>query len=287
MTNNTSDTSSTNEKRCEYCGSDKTYLAVTKAGTPYPKWNSNPFKEDSSICGRCYRNHLYHKALPPSHARRSIRIDRIAKRVCHKCDGKTSTQKNVSTSYDYHNWHRHPTINGKWLCARCHSNRINEPKKKFKTKEERYQYISKLFSATGNPQYGNHTLNVGRVYTEERNRRVSEAVKKWAKLHPEHYSRIGVLGALKARKMGLSGLPTGLEIIMKKALRKHKTSRNEWKNATASEVWKKDRFHNDYLKSKGYVVVRFWEREIEFEIDKCIKHIKKGIQAFKERNLNK
>jgi DNA mismatch endonuclease (patch repair protein) len=161
---------------------------------------------------------------------------------------------------------------------------------------------------------------------------VSEAVKKWAKLHPEHYSRIGVLGASKARKMGLSGLPTGLEIIMKKALRKHKiryvsqrrydigimdfylpegnialfvdggiwhadpriyeptdplffrfkTSRNEWKNATASEVWKKDRLHNNYLMSKGYNVIRFWEKEIEYEIDKCIKHIKKEIQAFKE-----
>ena len=70
--------------------------------------------------------------------------------------------------------------------------------------------------------YGNHTLNLGRVYTPDRNRRVSEAVKKWAKLHPEHYSRIGVLGALKARKMGLYRISTSLETIMEKALRKYK-----------------------------------------------------------------
>ncbi|MGH9953242.1 MAG: hypothetical protein ACRD5J_16615 [Nitrososphaeraceae archaeon] len=70
--------------------------------------------------------------------------------------------------------------------------------------------------------YGNHTLNLDRVYSPDRNRRVSEAAKKWARLHPEHYSRIGILGALKARKMGSSGLPTGLEIKMEKVLRKYK-----------------------------------------------------------------
>lgn len=70
--------------------------------------------------------------------------------------------------------------------------------------------------------YGNHTLNLGRVYTPDRNRRVYEAVKKWAKLHPEHYSKIGVLGALKARKMGFYGISTSIKAIMEKTLRKHK-----------------------------------------------------------------
>jgi hypothetical protein len=56
--------------------------------------------------------------------------------------------------------------------------------------------------------YGNHTLNLGRVYTKERNKKVSSAVKEWAKTHREHYYRIGVLGALKARSLGLSGKPT-------------------------------------------------------------------------------
>jgi DNA mismatch endonuclease, patch repair protein len=334
MMNNPS--SNTDEKKCEYCGANKTYIAVTKKGTPYPKWNSNPFKENTLICGKCYKNLLYHKALPPIHVRRSIRVDRIAKRVCHNCGGKTTTQKSKTSPRHYHIWHRHPTVIGKWLCGKCHANWINEPKKKFKTKEERYQYLSELFTGTGNPQYGNHTLNIGRVYTEERNRRVSEAVKEWAKTHREHYRKIGVLGALKARKMGLYRIPTGLEIIMKKVLRKHKiryvaqynygigimdfylqegnialfvdggiwhadprlydpedilffkfkTSRKEWKNATAKDVWKKDGLQNSYLKSKGYTVIRFWEKEIEREIDRCIKTIKNRIRAYKKKYQN-
>ena len=321
----------TNERRCEYCGNDRTYMAITQGGTPYPKWNSNPFKEETWICGRCYKNLSYHKALPPIHVRRGIRIARIAKRDCHNCGGKTSTQKSKTSPNDYQIWHRHPEILSKWLCGRCYANWLFEPKRKFRTKEERYQYISKLFSGTGNPQYGNHILNVGRVYTEERNKKISEAVKKWAKTHREHYYKIGILGALKARKMGLSGIPTSLEIKMEKALRKYKIrylsqrrygmgimdfylpegnialfvdggvwhadprkyesndtlffgskiSRTEWKNVTAEDKWRKDGTHNNYLKSKGYTVVRFWEKEIKCDIDRCIEIIKKRIQAFK------
>lgn len=325
--------SNPNEKRCEYCGTNTTYIAVTKNGTPYPKWNSNPFKEDSQICGKCYRNLLYHKTLPPIHVSRSIRMDRIAKRVCYKCGGKTNTQASKTTSSDYQIWHRHPTVIGKWLCGKCYANWLFERKRKFKTKEERYQYLGKLFSGTGNPMYGNHTLNLGRVYTEERNRKVSEAVKKWAKLNSEHYKKIGALGAKKARKMGLYGMPTGLETTMEKALRKHKiryvpqysyrigimdfyipegnialfvdggiwhadprlfdaedilffkfkTSRKECKNATAKDVWKKDILQNIYLKSMGYTVVRFWEKEIKSDIDSCMKLIRSRIQEYKNK----
>jgi len=330
-------TSNTDEKKCEYCGANKTYIAVTKRGTPYPKWNSNPYKENTWLCGKCYRNLVYPKALPPIQVRKSIRMDRIAKRDCHKCGGKTTTQKSETSPNDYHIWHRHPEVLSKWLCDRCYANCLFEPKRKFKTKEERYQYISKLFSGTGNPMYGNHTLNLGRVYTPERNRRVSEAVTKWAKSHPEHYSRIGVLGAIKARKMGLYGISTSLETIMEKALRNYKiqyisqqrygigimdfylpegnialfvdggvwhadprlykpddilffrfkNSRKEWKKVTAKDVWEKDRIHINHLRSKGYNVVRFWEKEIECEIDKCIEIIKEEIQAFKKRDVDK
>ena len=142
MSNSLSD--NTSERKCERCGTDKTYMAVTKGGTPYPKWNNNPFKEDSWICGRCYRHLLYRKALPPSHIRRGIRIVRIEKRVCHKCGGKTTTQKSKTSLNDYHMWHRHSEVSSKWLCGRCYANWLFEPRRRFKTKEERYQYISKL-----------------------------------------------------------------------------------------------------------------------------------------------
>jgi DNA mismatch endonuclease, patch repair protein len=317
------------ERKCHYCKANKTYQAVTKGGTPYPKWNTNPSIEDAVICGRCYRYLLYHKALPPSHVRRSIRKERISKRICYKCgSNKTLTQKSKRSSHHSEIWHKHPKLKVKWLCAKCYASLYYEPKRKFKTKEERYQYISNLFSGTGNPQYGNHTLNLGRVYTPERNRRVSEAVKKWAKTHPEHYYRMGVLGAIKARELGLSGTPTKPEEIMEAALKKEniryvqqynfgigimdfylpegnialfvdgrvwhadprvydstdilffgsKISKVEWTKVTAADVWKKDRRHNRYLKSKGYVVIRFWEREIESNIDRCTKIIKNRIQ---------
>jgi DNA mismatch endonuclease, patch repair protein len=324
-----------NKRRCEYCGSDKTYIAVTKSGTRYPKWNRNLFKEDSVICGKCYRNLLYHNALPPINIRRSIRKERIENRVCQKCGGKTTTQNSKTPStHVYHIWHRHTKILNKWLCSKCYANSIFEPKRKFKTKVERYQYLAKLFGGIGNPMYGNHTLNLGRVYTEERNKKVSEGVKKWAKTHPEHYYKMGVLGALKARKLGLSGTPTSLEIKMEKALRKYKirylsqqkygtgimdfylpegnialfvdggvwqadprlydpddtlffkfkTSKKEWKIVTAKDKWKKDSYHNTYLNSKGYNVIRFWEREIKCEIDKCIQMIKSQIQTYKKKH---
>jgi DNA mismatch endonuclease (patch repair protein) len=54
---------------------------------------------------------------------------------------------------------------------------------------------------------------------------------------------------------------------------KLKTSRNESKIVTAKEVWKKDRLQNNYLKSKGYTVIRLWEKEIKYEIEKCIQII--------------
>jgi hypothetical protein len=57
-----------------------------------------------------------------------------------------------------------------------------------------YKYLSQLFSGKGNPMYGVHMF--GRTYTRERNERVSQAVKKWARLHPECYIKIGIKGAL-------------------------------------------------------------------------------------------
>ena len=137
--------------------------------------------------------------------------------------------------------------------------------------------------------------------------------------------KIGILGALKARELGLSGIPNGLEIKMEKALRNNKIrylsqrrygvgimdfylpegnialfvdggvwhadsrsykpddilffgskiNREEWRNVTAKDIWRKDRIHNKYLKSKGYTVVRSWEKEIKCDIDWCIEILKK------------
>jgi DNA mismatch endonuclease (patch repair protein) len=54
-----------------------------------------------------------------------------------------------------------------------------------------------------------------------------------------------------------------------------KISRTEaWKKVTAKEVWLKDAQHNAYLESRGFIVIRFWEKEIIENIDKCIELIR-------------
>ena len=47
---------------------------------------------------------------------------------------------------------------------------------------------------------------------------MSEGVKIWAASHPEHYKKMGIKGALKAREKGLRGLPTKLEKTIENAL---------------------------------------------------------------------
>ena len=315
------------EKNCNYCDTDTTYMAETKKGLKYAKWYMNPHKAGGWICGKCYKNLQYHQALPPKHIRCSVRIARIAKRKCHNCGGNTIVQNGK-----YRIWHKHPKLTGKWFCAKCYANWIFRPKRKFNTKKERYEYLSELFRGQGNPMYGDHFTNLGRKYTAERNEKVSKAVKLWAKLHPEHYRKIGVLGALKARQLGLSGVPSSLEIMMETALKKRKiryisqqrysigimdflipqvkialfldggvwhadprnydasdvlffgrkSSKNEWSKITAEEIWKKDKEQNEYLRSKGYTVVRFWEAEVKRDIDSCIKIIEAKIRELKE-----
>jgi DNA mismatch endonuclease, patch repair protein len=43
---------------------------------------------------------------------------------------------------------------------------------------------------------------------------------------------------------------------------------------TAKEVWLKDRRQNAYLKKNGFIVMRFWEKEIKENLQKCIQAIR-------------
>ena len=87
---------------------------------------------------------------------------------------------------------QNPDIPGTWLCAVCYARRYYIPKKKFKTKEERYEYLSKLFSEEGNPMFGDHITNLGRKYTPERNKKVSEGGKRWIAQHPDEHRKKAV-----------------------------------------------------------------------------------------------
>ncbi|HEY7569887.1 MAG TPA: DUF559 domain-containing protein [Nitrososphaeraceae archaeon] len=306
-------------KKCHYCGANTTYQAITKKGLTYSKWYRNPFKEYTWICGKCIKNLAYHDMLPAKHVRRSIRIDTIRKRRCYKCGGSTNTQKSKTSSYRYHVWHRHPEMLGEWLCDKCYTNLLFEPKRKFETNKERYEYISKLFSGQGNPMYGDHTTNLGRIYTSERNKKVAAASRKWIAEHPDEHRKKAVKGALQASKLGLFQLSTKLEDKMEEALKKYKISYKRQQDfeigimdfylpegniamfidgdvwhanpekykrddllffgKTANSIWMRDMRHNRYLKSGGFKVLRFWESDISRNIDICIKKILKSLKA--------
>jgi DNA mismatch endonuclease, patch repair protein len=308
-------------RRCVDCVSSHTYTKRSKNGTPYPHWYRNPYKEGTWVCGKCHKYRQNHGNYPSKEDLADLRNQRLNQRICYECQAKTQVQRVGSSSY--YIWHHHPEIKDAWLCAKCYARRYYAPKKKFKTKEERYEYMSKLFRGDGNPMYDVHFF--GRTYTPERNEKVSQAVKKWAALHPEHYKKIGIKGALKARKLGLSGLPTRIEEAMQIALYKNKiryvqqyrfkigimdfylpdakialfvdgtiwhadpmiykeqdrlffsrkiSRDNVSEKMTAKEVWVKDAGHNAYLESRGFIVLRFWEREIKGNIDKCIELIR-------------
>jgi DNA mismatch endonuclease (patch repair protein) len=168
-------------------------------------------------------------------------------------------------------------------------------------------------------------INIGRTYTPERNQKVSQAVKIWAAEHPEHYQRMGTMGALAARQLGLFGLPTRLEKYMEYTLKKYnikyipqyrytiglmdfylpdtkialfvdgaiwhadpriyQAQDTLFFGKTAQQVWEKDTRQEDYLKSQGYTIIRFWEKEVYENIDSCIKLIQKKIDEYKHKAI--
>ncbi|MGA9845740.1 MAG: DUF559 domain-containing protein [Nitrososphaeraceae archaeon] len=167
----------------------------------------------------------------------------------------------------------------------------------------------------------NHTINLGRTYTPERNKKVAAASKRWIAEHPDEHRKKAVKGALRASKLGLFRLSTKLEDKMEEALKKYNISYirqqqfeigimdfylpegnvavfvdgDVWHanpekykcddilfyGKTANSIWNRDLYHNSHLKSRGFRVLRFWENEINRNIDACIKKI---LESLKVRN---
>jgi DNA mismatch endonuclease (patch repair protein) len=308
-------------RMCFNCGSIHTYKQKTKNGVFYKHWYKNPETEGTWLCGKCMKHLRYHGKFPSKEKLTLLREQRLEQRTCYQCNGKTLIQKALTSSY--HIWHKNSDVPGTWLCAKCYARRYFAPKKKFQTKEEHYQYLSKLFSGKGNPMYDVHLF--GRTYTPERNRKVSESGKKWIAEHSDEHRKKAVKGALKARELGLFCISTRLEKYMEDALKKngmyyipqydytigvidfylpeanialfvdgscwhanperYKEEDILFFGKTAKEIWEKDAHHNAYLKSDGFTVLRFWDNDIKENIGKCIQVIQNVIQEYKKRNL--
>jgi DNA mismatch endonuclease, patch repair protein len=304
-------------RKCVDCGSPHTYSSTTENGTPYPHWYHHPYIEGAWRCAKCQRNRSYHKDVPTKEQSEEIRKGRKDKRVCYDCK-KQSLEIQLP-------WHHHPDKDNAWICATCYQTKYYyASRRKFKTREEQYAYLSKLFSGEGNPMFDIH-INIGRTYTAERNKKVSEAVKKWAAEHPEHYYRMGTLGASKTRELGLNGILNKLEQIMEDALKKYNihyvpqykytigfmdffipdsniavfVDGTIWHadptiyqaddllffGKTARQVWEKDLRQANYLKSQGCTVLRFWQKDICQNVDGCIKKIQKCIEDYKHKSI--
>jgi hypothetical protein len=157
-------------RRCANCDSTHTYSQKTKNGVSYKHWYRNPGREDTWLCGKCNKYLRYQGIIPSKKKLTLLREQRLQQRTCFKCGGKTWVRK-VGTA-SYHTWHRNANHPGTWLCATCYARKTFAPKKKSKTKKQQYQYLATLFSGSGNPMYNVHLL--GRIYTAERNRKVSK-----------------------------------------------------------------------------------------------------------------
>jgi DNA mismatch endonuclease, patch repair protein len=46
-----------------------------------------------------------------------------------------------------------------------------------------------------------------------------------------------------------------------------------FRDIIVKDVWKKDLRNSEYLRSQGFIVLRFWEREIMSNIQKCLETI--------------
>jgi hypothetical protein len=103
-------------------------------------------------------------------------IQRNNQRICDDCK-KASPDAQLP-------WHRHPDKIDAWLCSTCYARRYYAAKKKFKTREEQYKYLSIKFSGSSNPFFGKR-------HTDETKRKIS--IKKTGVPLPES-TRLRMIG---------------------------------------------------------------------------------------------
>jgi DNA mismatch endonuclease, patch repair protein len=259
---------------CADCLSGTTYLTKNR-GTLYYHWYNHPYIDNAWRCGKCERNQSYHKKLPTKEEWRAIRKRRLDTRSCENCGTKTTLKQG-----EYYIWHRHPRKKNAFWCPKCYQ--YDYYPRKYKTKEE-----------------------------------VNAAHKEWALQNPDHMRINSIKGCVASQKYGKTG-NSKPERRMKKALQRigvdflgnypYKYGEIDifipdrkiaifvdgtiWHgdpecfsaddvlpyNRVVKDVWNKDLRNSEYLRSLGYTVLRFWEREISSNIEKCMETILSGLR---------
>lgn len=65
----------------------------------------------------------------------------------------------------------------------------------------------------------------------------------------------------------------------------HKSNKKFWIKKIEGNI-KRDKLVNKTLKRNGWIVLRFWGKEIENNLDKCISIFEKKINEIKRKNVN-
>jgi DNA mismatch endonuclease, patch repair protein len=260
------------KRACSDCLSESTYLSKTKNGTPYYHWYKHPYIENAWRCGKCERNQSYHRNLPSKEEWKAIRKRRLGVRSCDNCGSKTTL-----TQGEYHIWHHHPKKKDAFWCPKCYQ--YNYYPRKYKTKEE-----------------------------------VNARHKEWARQNPEHMLTNSIKGCVASQKYGKNGnskperrMKKALQHIGVDFIGNYPYRYGEidifipdvkiaifvdgtiWhgdpeyfnaddvlplRNRVVEDVWNKDLRNSEYLRSLGYEVLRFWEREISSNIERCVETIR-------------
>jgi DNA mismatch endonuclease, patch repair protein len=244
---------------------------MTENGKPYPHWYKHPYIESAWRCAKCTRNQSYHKTLPSKEESKAIRKSRLDARCCESCSTKTPLMQG-----EYYLWHHHPRIKNAFWCPKCYA--FNNYSRKYKTKEE-----------------------------------VSARHKEWALQNPEHMRINSIKGCVASQKYGKNGnskperklkgvlrhlgvsfigncpykygeidifLPGKKIAVFVDGTIWHGDPQRfspddvlPFRDIIVKDVWKKDLRNSEYLRSQGFIVLRFWEREIMSNIQKCLETI--------------
>jgi DNA mismatch endonuclease, patch repair protein len=258
-------------RRCADCDSESTYTSMTENGKPYPHWYKHPYIENAWRCAKCERNQSYHKTLPPMEESRAIRKRRLDARWCESCSTKTTLMQG-----EYYIWHRHPRIKDAFWCPKCYA--FNKHHRKYKTKEEvnarhkewalqnlEHMRINSIKGCVASQKYGKN----GNSKPERKLKRALQLLGvNFLGNHPYKYGEIDIFLPDKKIAVFADG-----EIWHGDPQRFNPDDVLPFRGMIVKDVWKKDSRNSEYLRSQGFTVLRFWEREIMSNIQRCLETI--------------